>query len=168
MVETGVSLGSNLSDRLGALKEARNRIAALPRTRCVALSPVYETEPVGVKPEHAHLLFLNAVLICETDIPLLEWLSYLHAIEQDLGRQRNADRYAPRVIDIDLLYYGAEQRAEDDLFVPHKYWNTRRFVVQPLADVRPDLVLPGESRAVKEILESLPTRPAVKLLTNDW
>lgn len=168
MTETGVSLGSNLNDRLAALRAARDRIVALPHTRCVALSPVYETEPVGVKPEYAHLFFLNAVVVCETAMSLREWFFQLRAIEQELGRTRDADRYAPRVIDIDLLYYGAELRSENDLVVPHRQWNTRRFVVQPLADVRPDLVLPGESRTVREILAALPTKPAVKLLTKEW
>lgn len=168
MVESAISLGSNVGDRLSALQTARDRIAALPRTRLIAQSPIYETEPVGVKPEYKHLLFLNAVVVFETEFDLRDWFDRLRATEFDLGRRRDGDRYAPRTIDIDLLYYGDVIMAEGDLRLPHPLWNRRRFVLQPLADVRPDLVLPGKSRAVRDILNELPPGEAVMLLTRRW
>lgn len=167
-METAVSLGSNMGERLAALRAARDRIAKLPKTQLIAQAPVYETEPVGVKPEYANLFFLNTVLVYETGLALDDWFDALQSIEIELGRLRSADRYAPRTIDIDLLYYGDQQCAEHELIVPHEHWSTRRFVVQPLADLRPDLVLPGDTRTVKEILASLPARPTVKLLTKEW
>jgi 2-amino-4-hydroxy-6-hydroxymethyldihydropteridine diphosphokinase len=168
MVETAVSLGSNLDDRLSALQRARDQIAAIPLTRLTAQSPVYETEPVGVKPEYQPLFFLNAVVIYETDLDLREWFEQLRAVERRLGRRREADRYAPRTIDIDLLYYGDASVNEGQLILPHPQWNRRRFVLQPLADVRPDHILPGDSRTVGAILRALPPGEAVKMLTPEW
>lgn len=167
-METGLSLGSNLGDRLANLKAARERVAALPGTKLVAQAPVYETEPVGVKPEYRQLKFLNTVLVFETASQVHEWFDSLRAIETELGRERGLDRYAPRRIDIDLLYFGDTRVESGGIVIPHRHWKERRFVAQPLADVRPDLVLPGEPRTVRQVLDALPPGEAVNLLTRGW
>lgn len=168
-MEIGLSLGGNLGDRLALLREATRRIAALPGLRLLAIAPVYETEPVGVRPEHAHLAYLNTVLIVEAPdaLDLQALADALHAIEWDLGRRRTEDRNAPRPIDIDVLYAGAVTRADGILDLPHPRWARRRFVVQPLADIRPALRLPGESRTVAEILAALPSSESVRRLEAD-
>ena len=155
-LEIGLSLGSNLDQRLEHLREAVRRLAALPRTRITAKAPVYETEPVEVKPEYRDLAYLNTVVILESDMALTDFSDAIHRIESDMGRVRTEDRNAPRPIDIDVLYAGQIERADGLLDLPHPRWAQRRFVVQPLADVRPHLRLPGETRSMAEILDHLP------------
>ena len=161
-IEAAVGLGSNLGDRLAYLREARDRIAALPGTVSVEMSPVYETEPVGVAEAYREMTYLNAVLLVRTTLGVEEWSRRLHALEDELFRVRTGERNAPRTIDIDLLTYGDVRRDRPDLRLPHPQCLTRRFVCQPLADLRPDYVVPGQSRTVAEILASLPKRPWVR------
>ncbi len=166
--EAGLSLGSNLGDRLDALRRARSAVAALPGIAIVAASPVYETEPVGVRDEWRDLPYLNAVLALDCAMPPAALSAAIHAIETALGRVRTADRYAPRPIDIDILYLDALTLRTPELTVPHHAWTSRRFVVQPLADIRPELRLPGETRSCAEILSALPSEPKVVLFSRDW
>lgn len=154
-MEIGFSLGTNQGDVVTQMREAKRRILEFPETQFAAQSPLYETEPVGVAPEFAHLKFLNAVLVVESPCPPSEWLERLRGIEMAMGRQRGADRNAPRPIDIDILYAGAEYIDRGGLVVPHPRWAQRRFVVQPLYDVRPDLILPGAGLSVRDILAQL-------------
>lgn len=155
-MEIGLSLGSNLDHRLNNLRGATNRIDALAGVSILAKAPIYETAPIDVKPEYANLQYLNTVVIIESSMELAVLSDALHKIETDMGRVRTEDRNAPRVIDIDVLYAGQIERADGILDLPHPRWAQRRFVIQPLADVRPFLRLPGESRTVSEILNSLP------------
>lgn len=166
--ETGLSLGSNLGDRMANLVAAKQGIAALHGTRIVAVSPVYETEPVGVKDVHRHLKFLNAVVICETELDLPTWFDRIRELESVLGRVRSPDRYAPRIIDLDVLYFGEVHTTGLDLEIPHHAWKRRRFVLQPLADVRPEWIMPGETRSVKEILAELVDSAEVTLVSQEW
>ncbi|MBN1556811.1 MAG: 2-amino-4-hydroxy-6-hydroxymethyldihydropteridine diphosphokinase [Lentisphaerae bacterium] len=167
-METGISLGSNTGDRLAHLKQARARMAALEGVTVSAASRVYETEPVDVRPEHAGTPFLNAVLVLDAAVSPARLARGLLAIETELGRVRGADRNAPRPIDLDIIYAGDAVIREDGLRVPHPRWAERRFVVQGLADVRPGRVLPGERRAVREVLAALPERPWVRLFERQW
>lgn len=160
-VEAAVGLGSNLGDRLGYLFEARDRIAALSGTVSVEMSPVYETEPVGVSEKYRAFTYLNAVLLVRTTLGVEEWSRRLHALEDELFRVRTGERNAPRTIDIDLLTYGDLQMDRPDLRLPHPQCLTRRFVCQPLADLRPGYVVPGQRRTIAEILATLPERPWV-------
>lgn len=160
-VEVGLSIGSNLGDRAGNLDAVRSAIDALAGVRTVAESPVYETEPVDVPAESADMPFLNAVLIVQSDLDPSELAARLRAVEDKLGRTRTPERNMPRTADIDIVYAGRLRMHTPDLTIPHPRWRGRRFVVQPLADVRPDLVLPGETRTVTEILLSLPHTPKV-------
>lgn len=167
-METGLSLGSNVGNRLANLSATRKRILALPGVKPLGQSPVYETDPVGVRPEYKDMKFLNAVLVVDAPWDAHAWFDHLRAIECDLGRHRGMDRFAPRAIDIDIIYVGGSRIESGGLVVPHPRWLERRFVVQPLADVRPDLLLPGATRTVKQILEALPEGDHVVLLTRDW
>lgn len=167
-VEIGLSLGSNLGDRLATLREAAARLTTLPGVRLLATAPVYETEPVGAKPVYAHLAYLNTVLIVDAPSDLDAFSNAVHAIEDALGRVRCEDRNAPRAIDIDILYAGRETRADGVLDLPHPRWAERRFVLQPLADVRPDLIIPGNHRSVREVLAALPKGEAVTRVSDRW
>ena len=166
--EYGLSLGSNLGDRLANLRRARTALGALPETTIVAASGVYQSEPVDVAPAFRNMPFLNAVLIVSSGLGPPVFARHVHGIEKRLGRRRTDDRNAPRPIDVDLIYAGELCLRGAELTLPHPRWHTRRFVVQPLADVRPDLVLHGQTLAVKDILLSLPASPRVVLYSEDW
>jgi 2-amino-4-hydroxy-6-hydroxymethyldihydropteridine diphosphokinase len=154
-MEAGLSLGSNLGDRLEQLRRAVSRLAALPGVRILARSRVYETEPVEVPAAYRGLVFLNAVVIAEWPGTPRELLAAAKELERLAGRERG-ERNGPRTLDLDILYAGGTRLDEPDLVVPHPRWAERRFVVEPLADVRPDLVLPGGRLTAREALAALP------------
>lgn len=166
-MEVGFSLGSNRGDRLAHLREAKRRILEISGVTFLAQSPIYETEPVGVAPEYAHLAFLNAVLIVESERGPTEWLDVLREIEYAMGRRRGDDRNAPRPIDVDIIYAGTKCIDRGGLMVPHPRWAQRRFVVQPLADVRPDLILPGAGKPVRAMLGELIGESVTELM-REW
>ncbi len=167
-MEIALSLGTNMGDRLANLREACARIEVLPDTRVVARSRIYETAPVGVKPQYQDMAYLNAVLVVETQLPVETVSDRIHAIEAEMGRVRGDDRFAPRPIDIDILYAGREIRDDDSLTLPHPRWADRRFVLQPLADVRPGMVLPGYTQRVIDLLANLGGESDVVPFTADW
>ena len=140
-----VGLGSNLGDREATIRRA---IAALPGV--VAVSELRETDPVGVTEQPA---FLNGAVALETELLPRELLDSLLAVERELGRERR-ERWGPRTIDLDLLLYGTEMVDEPGLTVPHPSLHERRFALEPLADLDPQLVVPGHGR-VRDLLAEL-------------
>jgi 2-amino-4-hydroxy-6-hydroxymethyldihydropteridine diphosphokinase len=167
-MEVALSLGSNLGDRLENLQRARERLAAIPGVVVESCSPIYETEPMDVASVYAHQRFLNAVLIVQSVLEPFRLACHLHEIESEMGRVRSRDRNAPRTVDIDVIYADGIQTRDPNLTLPHPRWSERRFVVQPLADLRPDRVLPGQGRTVREVLLSLPPKPNVVLFAQLW
>ena len=168
-MEIGFSLGSNLYNRKRLLMQAKNLLLSAPRTSFLDQSPIYETTPVDVKPEYQDMAYLNSVIIVESELPLDSWLSYIGKIEKNLGRERNAtDRNAPRPIDVDIIYAGEQIIDSGGLVVPHPRWAERRFVVQPLCDVRPKLVLPEASKTVTQILNALPPDDGLSVFEDRW
>ena len=167
-MEAVISLGSNLGDRRAHLLAAPAALAALPGTRLVACAPLYETEPVDAPADDDRRLYLNTVLVLESALVPEALSTAMHAIEARLGRVRGPERHAPRPIDIDLVAFGDLRRNTPSLRLPHPEAAHRRFVLQPLADVRPDLLLPGQSRTVHELLAALPLTPAVALAGEQW
>jgi len=157
-----------MGGRLHLLRQAKTLILLEPQVKFIDQSPVYETEPVGVKPEHKAMKFLNAVLIVESPYTAEEWLAKIKKIEQTLHRVRTEDRNAPRTMDVDILFSGDQVVDSDILKVPHARWADRRFVVQPLADVRPELVLPGTKNPVQKILAEMPDNDDVRLFSVKW
>ena len=129
-----LGLGSNLGDRRRHLREA---VAALPDV--VAVSPVYETDPVGGPPGQGP--YLNAVVELDTDLSPRQLLDLAHRLEDDAGRVRT-EHHGPRTLDVDVLLVGDLCVREPDLVVPHPRMWQRRFVLAPLADLEPDLVAP--------------------------
>lgn len=134
-----VGLGANLGDREAALRTALRSLEDLPAVRVRRVSSLYQTAPVGVteQPE-----FLNAVAEVETMLSAPALLHALLDIENRLGRMRTV-RWGPRVIDLDLLLYGDAQIALPELTVPHPRLRERAFVLVPLAEIAPRLVMPG-------------------------
>ncbi len=167
-MEIGFSLGSNLGDRLANLVEARRLLTATEGLAVLVSAPVYETEPVGVSEEHAHKPFLNTVVIASCALELETVAARVHAIEDGLGRIRNADRNAPRTIDIDVIYATGDRGGTPLLDIPHPRWAERRFVVEPLAAVRPDLTIGPDDRTVSDVLLSLSSEPQVVLSQHEW
>ncbi|MCC7300068.1 MAG: 2-amino-4-hydroxy-6-hydroxymethyldihydropteridine diphosphokinase [Verrucomicrobia bacterium] len=167
-METGFCLGSNMGGRLRLLSQAKTLILLEPEVRFAGQSPVYETEPVGVKPEYAAMKFLNAVLIVESPYTAEEWLTKIKKVEARLCRVRTEDRNAPRTIDVDILFSGDQVVDSDLLQVPHPRWAERRFVVQPMADIRPELVLPGTQGPVRKVLAEMADNDDVRLFAERW
>ena len=166
-MRTGVALGSNLGDRLGNLNAARKTIVDLPRVQPPILSSaIYETDPVGCEPGAGK--FLNAVLEFDYYGDPLELLKSVREIEKTLGRAADHPRNVSRKIDIDLLYFGDISMDSDELQLPHPRMHLRKFVLQPLADIRPELILPGQSKTVRELLANLSESTKVMRLTNNW
>ncbi len=166
-MRTAVALGSNLGDRRSNLEAARAAITKLPRVgKPVTASPVYETEPIDCEP--GAVSFFNAVMEFEYDGDLSALLEELIRIEESLGRARQHAKNISRNIDIDLLYSGNEKMTTDELQLPHPRISSRRFVLQPLADIRPDLVLPGQTQTVAELLAELPDSSKVVRSKDQW
>jgi 2-amino-4-hydroxy-6-hydroxymethyldihydropteridine diphosphokinase len=166
--EIGLGLGSNLGDRIAHLAAAKARIASLPGVRLLAASSLYETEPVGVKPEYQHLKFINAAVVIATAVPLDELHPALLAIEAAIGRARTSDKFAPRPLDIDILFAGSLVLDTPTLKLPHPQCLKRRFVLEPLAELVPDLVLAPTGLTIRQLLDALPHPEPVCRLDTPW
>ena len=134
-----LSVGANLGDRLGTLQGCVQAIAELPDTDVLAISPLYETAPVGGPPQPD---YLNAVVLIQTGLPPRGLLDAVHAIEARFGRVR-AERFGPRTLDIDIVDYAGQVSDEEDLTLPHPRAHQRAFVLAPWHDVDPGAELPG-------------------------
>ncbi len=150
MVRVAIALGSNLGDRRAHLDFASQRLRAL--IEGAVLSPLIETDPVGVEPQPQ---FLNGAVVGATDLSPRALLEALQGIERARGRTRPHPG-APRTLDLDLILYGDDTIGEPDLQVPHPRFRERRFVLAPLAAVAPDLRDPVTGLTVGELLARLP------------
>ncbi|MDD2240017.1 MAG: 2-amino-4-hydroxy-6-hydroxymethyldihydropteridine diphosphokinase [Kiritimatiellae bacterium] len=167
-IEAGLSLGANLGDPLATLRAARDAITAIPEVSLLASAPLYETDPVNVPDEFATLRFINTILIVGTSLDAHKLFAQLQKVELALGRKRTLRQNTPRVIDIDLVYYNGQTIRSGGLVIPHPRWTKRRFVLQPLTDVRGYLVLPGHDRRVRDILAALPAGQDVNKIRAEW
>jgi 2-amino-4-hydroxy-6-hydroxymethyldihydropteridine diphosphokinase len=166
-MRAGIALGSNLGNRLENLREGRRAILDAPGTGPpVFLSPLYATEAVECEEDAGE--FLNAVMEMEFEGEPGELLRKLKAIEASMGRPAAHPRNVSRRIDLDLLYLDAMEVRDENLQVPHPRMLTRRFVLEPLSDIRAELVLPGQEKPISELLALLPESDKVQRLTNDW
>ncbi len=145
-----LSVGANLGDRAGTLTECVKAIARIPDTDVLAVSPVYETAPVGgpAQPD-----YLNAVLVVGTGLRPRDLLEAVHAVEADFGRVRG-ERFGPRTLDIDIVSYCGEASSDPALTLPHPRAHERAFVLVPWHDVDPAAELPGRG-PVRRLLAGL-------------
>lgn len=166
-MRAGVAIGSNLGDRLANLRNARQDIArlrnVLPPLRA---SAVYETEPAGC--EKGAAKFLNAAIEFGYAGEAQDLLRELAAIEKLLGRPASHARNVSRTIDLDLLYFGELEIETADLQLPHPRIAEREFVLRPLADIRPDLVLPRQTESVGMLLLQLTSTGEVVRVVAEW
>jgi 2-amino-4-hydroxy-6-hydroxymethyldihydropteridine diphosphokinase len=166
-MRAGVALGSNLGDRHERLRSAREKMLKLPEVRPpFFFSRLYETEPVGCEPGAQK--FLNAVIEFEYDSQPQELFRELRIIEQSLGRELDHTQNVSRTIDLDLLYFGQRTIDDAELQVPHPRLDKRRFVLAPLADIRPDLVLPTQTKPIRALLSDLADDSAVVRVADEW
>jgi 2-amino-4-hydroxy-6-hydroxymethyldihydropteridine diphosphokinase len=142
-----LSLGSNLGDRAAYLRAALQHLGALPHTQVTAVSALHETPPWGHTEQPA---FLNMAVMLTTALSPEALLEATQRIEGDLGRTRDT-HWGPRTLDIDILAYEGEERHTAALQLPHPYATQRAFVLAPLAEIAPDLLLDGKT--VQEWLE---------------
>jgi 2-amino-4-hydroxy-6-hydroxymethyldihydropteridine diphosphokinase len=141
-----IGVGSNLNEPRAQLAQAFAKLAELPRTRVLLISPIYRSQPFGPVKQPD---FANAVVGLLTQLEPRELLSSLQSIEGAQGRPKERERWGPRVIDLDLLVYGQLRRADPELTVPHPGIVERNFVLYPLADIAPDLDIPGLGRVTE-------------------
>jgi 2-amino-4-hydroxy-6-hydroxymethyldihydropteridine diphosphokinase len=166
-MRTAVALGSNLGDPLENLRAARRQIIELDKVQPPILSSgIYETKPVDC--ERGASKFLNAVVEFDYEGDAVQLLEQLVRIEESLGRKRDHQKNASRTIDIDLLYCGDRQIDNERLQLPHPRMHLRKFVLQPLTDIRPDLILPGQTRTIADLLAELEDCGGVVSLASYW
>lgn len=153
-----LSLGSNIGDREKHLRDAINRLNVLGRV--LSISSFYETEPVDFARQ---AWFLNCAAAIETNKTPQELITALLNIEQKMGRQRTQKK-GPRTIDIDLLLFGDEVIDSPGLTVPHPAMHQRRFVLEPLAEIAPEMRHPVLRKTVRDLLDALPAGQIVRRL----
>jgi 2-amino-4-hydroxy-6-hydroxymethyldihydropteridine diphosphokinase len=141
-----IGVGSNLEDPRAQVLAAIARLGQLPRTRLVLSSRLYRSRPFGPVPQPD---FVNAVAGVLTQLDATALLAELHAIESSMGRPPQHDRWGPRIIDLDLLAQCRERLEEPGLTLPHPGIVERNFVLYPLAEIAPDLELPGLGRVTE-------------------
>jgi 2-amino-4-hydroxy-6-hydroxymethyldihydropteridine diphosphokinase len=164
-----IGIGSNLGDRAGNYREAIARIAAIPDTRIVRQSSIYETEPMG----DLKGAFLNGVIEVETELPAEVLMRRLLALERIMGRKRvkgrkqSRGKYRPRIIDLDLLFFNKETIDTRILKVPHPRLHERRFVLAPMSELAPALIHPKLNASISEMLAGLKSPFRVTLARAD-
>ena len=146
-----IALGSNLGDRDATLKTAVERLKTLGKV--VQTSRFYDTEPVGYAEQPR---FLNAVTLLDTTLAPIDLLREMLRIERELGRNReNAVKDGPRVIDLDLLLVGDVVMETDELVLPHPFMHLRQFVLEPLAEIAPEMRHPVLRQTVDSLWKAL-------------
>lgn len=158
-VDAYIALGANLGDPIGQVIGAVEELARLPATRLRCCSSLYRSRPVG-GPEQPD--YINAVAWLSTQLPPRQLLQYCLDIEGRYGRRRNG-KNAPRTLDLDLLLYGGLVMREPGLTLPHPRMHTRGFVLQPLAEIAPDLIVPGRGE-VRLLLAAADVSDLVRLI----
>ena len=162
-----IALGSNLGDRLAHLQLARDHLRALPLTGSFLQSSIYETEPVFCPDGSPD--FFNAVISFEYEGTAIELHRHSRAIESALGRSAVTQANAPRVIDLDLLLFGDQVIDEADLIIPHPRLHLRRFVLQPLCEIHPQIKIPGLPGGASDFFERLDSQESpLRMVTRRW
>jgi 2-amino-4-hydroxy-6-hydroxymethyldihydropteridine diphosphokinase len=147
-----IGVGSNLGEKVDNCRQAIAAIAVLKGCLLDGVSPLYETEPVGVQDQS---FFVNAVALVKTDLEPVELLERLRAIETSLGRKPGGKKFGPRVLDLDILFFDNVILRSDRIEIPHPRLHERRFVLEPLCDLAAELVHPVLGKTVRFLLADL-------------
>ena len=168
VTRVGIALGSNLGKRLAIISQARDMLRKLmPEPHTHLQAPVFGSTPVDCPPDSPD--FLNTVIEIAYPGAILELLQQTQKIESELGRASSYAKNAPRPIDLDILYFGDTCIESDVLIIPHPGIASRRFVLEPLAHIRPELRLPGKTSTVIDLLHHLDSEePPLTLIESDW
>lgn len=156
-----IGLGSNLAEPQQQLTAALDALRALPECEWVGVSSFYLSDPLGPADQPR---YMNAVAALDCALSPLALLDALQQIEQQQGRERKAERWGPRTLDLDILLFGNQILQEERLTVPHYHMHARAFVLYPLAELAPDLQLP-DGRDLQQMLASCPFIGLEKLHT---
>lgn len=159
-----IGLGSNLGERETTVRAALEQLSQLPDTSLLRVSSLYDSEPVGPEEQPD---FVNAVAQVDTGLTARQLLWNMALIEKRLGRVRS-QKWGPRTIDLDLLFFGDQVIDDDDLRVPHPEITRRAFVLAPLAELEPGLLHPLTGQTISAHLAQLHTRPPVRRPTRLW
>jgi len=143
-----IGLGSNLAGPRNQVERGLNALARLPLSQLLSRSHLYRSAPWGVRDQPE---FINAAAALETELSPQALMQAMLAIERELGRDRNGDRWGPRILDLDLLLYADRTIDEPGLRVPHPHLHERAFVLLPLAEIAPDLQIPGRG-SISELI----------------
>lgn len=146
-----IALGSNLGDREANVREAVRLAGEGGGLTVVKISPLYESEPWGQEDQPR---FVNAVMEARSELPPVELLKYLKGIEAEMGREK-AEKWGPRIIDLDIIFYGARVVKDEHVEVPHPRAHERAFVMVPLSDIAPWFIDPLSGAPVSELAERL-------------
>ena len=152
MARVFIGIGSNEGDRLATISQAVQRLGSHHGIQVVRMAMIYETEPVGVTDQPD---FLNTVVEVETTFSPHGLLTITKSLERDLGRLPSSQRWGPRPIDLDLLLYDDLVIQDPDLTIPHPQMHQRRFVLEPLAQLAPELVHPVLGHPIEALLATL-------------
>jgi len=167
-MEIGISLGSNKGNRVEFLQAAKNMICEKFEADLISQSSIYETSPVDVKNKFLDKYYLNSFMIINTNIDVKKIWDYVNEIEKKLGRIRNNEVNIPRNIDIDIIYIDKTTINTKTLSVPHPRWFKRMFVLKPLVELKPTLILPHQKESVKELYLNLKSNEEIKLYQAKW
>ncbi len=151
-----LGMGSNVGDRSGNLEQALEALAG--RIAIETVSSIYETEPVGYE---AQDWFLNLVCCGKTELDPEALLAFIKQIEKEMGRQE-AFLNAPRIIDIDILFYGNRIMKTEELVIPHPRITERGFVLVPMAQIAPDFIHPVNGKSINELISGLDNNKQVR------
>ncbi|MFJ7748033.1 2-amino-4-hydroxy-6-hydroxymethyldihydropteridine diphosphokinase [Peribacillus sp. NPDC097295] len=154
-----LSIGSNMGNRLDTFKKTFQLLDEHAHIKLLSCSSLYETDPVGYTDQDC---FLNAVIKVETDIKPEDLLQTCMQIEQELGRKRDI-RWGPRTLDLDILLYNHENVETEILSIPHPRMDERAFVIIPLMELEPDMILPKMNTSLSDLLDKIPDKEGVRL-----
>lgn len=158
-----VGLGANLQYPLETIKLAINELTLLPNSELIAVSKIYSSKPMGPADQPD---YINAVALIRTELRPHQLFSHTCAIEDKHGRTRVGEHWGPRTLDLDILLFGQQKINDDQLVVPHYGLQQREFVIYPLLDITPDLVLPCGT-LVNSLTKNIPLNGMTPLLSTD-
>ncbi len=149
-----ISVGSNLGDSLDNCRKGIERLCLDDKVKLITRSGFYKTEPVDFTDQN---WFVNAALLVETTLSPLALLDRTQAVQKQLGRKGTAVRFGPRVLDLDIIFYDDLVMDSERLTIPHPRMHKRRFVLQPICDIDPDVIHPVLERNVQDLLNQVVT-----------